>query len=300
MNGLPSAAPAEELLARVTSLTGTSPRSWTPVTRGYTGAERWVVCNEDDSSCFVKAATDPDTAGWLRAEMAVYDNVAADWLPAVVGWEDDGERPLLLLEDLSRANWPPPWSEGLVERVLELLELVHATSPPPGAPPLEALREELSGWSRVADDPAPFLSLGLCSAAWLEGALPFLLEAQENGVLDGDELVHADVRSDNLCFVGARTVLVDWNWAARGNGSFDAAAWAPSLDAEGGPPPAHVLQDEPELAAMVCGYFASKAGLEPPSPGSRVREIQLVQLRVALPWVAGLLALPPPELQAPS
>lgn len=44
----------------------------------------------------------------------------------------------------------------------------------------------------------------------------------------------------------------------------------------------------------MCGYFASKAGLEPPGPGSLVREIQLIQLRLALPWVAGLLAFPPP------
>ena len=269
-----------------------------PVTRGYTGAERWIVSNADGSSCFVKAATDPETAGWLRAEMAVYDNVTADWLPGLLGWEDDGERPLLLLEDLSGGHWPPPWSEGLVERVLGLLERVHATSPPLEIPPLEALREELSGWSRVACDPAPFLSLGLCSPAWLEGALPSLLGAQADAVLHGDQLVHADVRSDNLCFVGTRSVLVDWNWAARGNGKFDAAAWASSLDPEGGPLPARVLPDEPELAALVCGYFASKAGLEPPSPGSFVRGIQLIQLRVALPWVADLLTLPPPSPQA--
>ncbi|MDQ3766134.1 MAG: aminoglycoside phosphotransferase family protein, partial [Actinomycetota bacterium] len=123
---------------------------------------------------------------------------------------------------------------------------------------------------------------------------PSLLQAQEDAVLEGDELVHADVRSDNLCFMGPRTVLVDWNWAARGNGSFDAAAWASSLGAEGGPPPAEVLPDEPELAAMLCGYFASRAGLEPPSPGSLVREIQLIQLRAALPWAGDLLVLPPP------
>ncbi|MDQ3752908.1 MAG: hypothetical protein M3333_08470, partial [Actinomycetota bacterium] len=168
MNWAPQAAPTEELARRVASLAKASLLSWSPVARGYTGAERWVVGNSDGSSCFVKAATDPDTAEWLRAEMAVYGNLTADWLPDVLGWEDDGERPLLLLEDLSGAHWPPPWSEGLVGRVLELLELVHATSPPPEVPPLEALREELSGWSRVADDPAPFLSLGLCSPAWLE------------------------------------------------------------------------------------------------------------------------------------
>lgn len=150
-----------------------------------------------------------------------------------------------------------------------------------------------------ARDPAPFLSLGLCSRAWLEAALPLLLEAQDDAVLEGDELVHADVRSDNLCFAGRRSILVDWNWAARGNGSFDAASWASSLTAELGPPPAKVSPGQPELAALLCGYFASKAGLAPPSPGSLVREIQFTQLRVALPWAAGELALPPPAPRPP-
>lgn len=292
-------APPDGLAHRVTSLMSAAPRSWRPVARGYTGAGRWVVDNADGSSCFVKAATDAETSEWLRAEMAIYGNLAADWLPRVLGWEDEGGMPILLLEDLSGAHWPPPWSGGLVERVLELLELVHSSSPPSDIPPLEALREELSGWSRVARDPAPFLSLGLCSRAWLEAALPLLLEAQEDAVLEGDELVHADVRSDNVCFAGARSILVDWNWAARGNGAFDAAAWASSLTAERGPPPAQISPDQPELVALLCGYFASKAGLAPPSPGSLVREIQLTQLRVALPWVVGELALPPPEARPP-
>lgn len=57
-----------------------------------------------------------------------------------------------------------------------------------------------------------FVSLGLCSLEWLETALPVLMEAEKDAVLDGKELVHLDIRSDNICFVGDRVVLVDWNW----------------------------------------------------------------------------------------
>jgi len=142
MNEVPSAARTGELAGRVASLTKTSPRSWSPVTGGYTGAGRWVVRNSDGSSCFVKAATDENTAEWLRAEMAIYGGLSAEWLPEVLGWDDDGERPLLLLEDLSGALWPPLWSEDLVERVPRLLELVHATSPPNEVPPLGSAPKE--------------------------------------------------------------------------------------------------------------------------------------------------------------
>ncbi len=152
MNEAPSAARTGELAGRVASLTKTSPRSWSPVTGGYTGAGRWVVRNSDGSSCFVKAATDENTAEWLRAEMAIYGGLSAEWLPEVLGWDDDGERPLLLLEDLSGALWPPLWSEDLVERVLRLLELVHATSPPNEVPPLGSAPKEVPrrpGSSRI-------------------------------------------------------------------------------------------------------------------------------------------------------
>jgi hypothetical protein len=36
------------------------------------------------------------------------------------------------------------------------------------------------------------------------------------------------VRSDNLCFVDGRTVLVDWNLACTGDGCFDVAFWLPA------------------------------------------------------------------------
>jgi hypothetical protein len=68
-----------------------------------------------------------------------------------------------------------------------------------------------SGWQRVSEDPAPFLGLGLTSDRWLEAALPALMGASAALRLQGDQVVHLDVRSDNLCFVPRGAVLVDWN-----------------------------------------------------------------------------------------
>src|SRR5207302_5996716 len=116
----------------------------------------------------------------------------------------------------------------------------------------------------------------------------------EEAPLEGDDLLHFDVRSDNLCFVGGRAVLVDWNLACRGNGWFDVAFWLPSLRLEDGPQPWEVLPDAGALAAVVAGFFAARAGLPPPSGAPTVREFQLRQLEVALPWATRELGHAPP------
>ncbi len=217
-------------------------------------------------------------------------------MPKMLGLHDDPERPLLLLEDLSAAHWPPPWEPGEVERLLETLNRVASIRPlPRDLRSLEDDRPRLAGWAQIARDPDPFLALGLCSADWLAQALPILLRAQDAAVLAGDELVHNDVRSDNVCLLPDRVVLVDWNEPRRGNADFDTAFLAPSVRLEGGPLPEEIATDGP-LTALVSGYFGANAGLPliPDAPG--VRKIQLRQLRIALPWVARALGLPPPDL----
>ncbi len=94
----------------------------------------------------------------------------------------------------------------------------------------------------------------------MSGALNRLLAADDAAVLDGDALVHADVPSDNLSFLGSRNLLVDWNGACRGSAAFDVAFWLPSLHAEDGPPPEAVADVDPSLAALVAGYFAASPG----------------------------------------
>jgi hypothetical protein len=78
----------QALAARIKALTGRGPRSWQRVERGYTSAARYVVGFTDGSSAFVKAAVDAQTASWLRQEQAVYDRVAAPFIPKRIAWED--------------------------------------------------------------------------------------------------------------------------------------------------------------------------------------------------------------------
>jgi hypothetical protein len=291
------AKPPDDLRLRVSALAGREPAAWRPVAGGYTPAERWVVTYEDGSTAFVKAASavNPDTARWLRDEYEIYRSLEATFLPKLLGWDDDGNvGPILLLEDLSAGNWGPGWSPDRVDRVLQTLEAIHRSPAPPAIRTLESDRAAFQGWPQVADDPEPFLRLVGASDAWAARALPVFAQAEAAAVFAGDDLLHLDVRSDNICFMGERTVFVDWNWACAGNGRLDVVSWLPSLALEGGPRPDEIVDDEPELGAVIAGFFASRA-VQPEIPTApRVRTIQKAQLAVALPWAARMLGLPPP------
>jgi hypothetical protein len=261
---------------------------------GRSGAGCWTIHFADGASAFAKAATDEDTAGWLRTEHLVYSRLTESFVPRLLGWDDDGRNPLLLLEDLSRARWPPPWSEDRIAAVRETLARVAAVRGWNGE--IEFLapqRDWLSGWTAVAADPMPFLRLGLCSGRWLERALPILLEVQAAAPLAGEDFLHFEVRSDNLCFAGDRCVLVDWSRPRIGAGEMDVARWLPSLQAEGGPPAETVLPGGAAYAALLSGFWAARAGKPPSRRRPQVRSWQLKMLRVALSWAVRALGLAP-------
>jgi hypothetical protein len=163
-----------DLAERVTAAVGVETVEFrSPKGEGYTNNERRLVRLADGGTAFVKAAVDDLTAEWLRDEWRVYAVVRAPFLPALLGWHDDGERPVLVLEDLSAAYWPPPWSSEHVASLLAALEMVAKSSPPAGLPSLESMRTELAGWELVADDREPFLSLGPRRAGWMRRSLRF-------------------------------------------------------------------------------------------------------------------------------
>ena len=266
-----------------------------PVAGGYSTAERLVVTLDDGRSVFAKCGHEPPLDAFLHDEHRFYCAVEAEFTPRFLAFLAE-HPPVLVLEDLSDAHWPPPWRPGDVDAVLETFAAVHATAPPRTLPPIEGVAGRLTdGWQQIADDPAPFLALGVCSREWLDDALPALLRAAAAARIGGDELIHLDVRSDNVCIRDGRAILVDWNQACVANGDLDVAAWLPSLYTEGGPRPDDILPGAGEFAALLAGFFGARAGLPPPPTAPHVRPIQLTQLRVALPWAARALGLPEPR-----
>jgi hypothetical protein len=290
----------ERLLRRTVS-------SVQPVAGGYTSTHRLRVQFVDGLSVFAKIGVCSTTSEWLRQEYKVYAVLFGDFMARVITWDDvdtwtyDGQdyegHPVLVLEDLSRANWKVTWTKNNVELVRQVLSRVHAQRVPKGLPTLESLRHELASWHLVAKEPARFLQLGLVSKKWLQTNIDKLIAAEDAAELEGSELLHFDIRSDNLCILDHRVILVDWNWACIGNGKADLAAWLPSLRAEGGPDPESLLPQQGELAAIMAGFWAYRAGQPPLGNDNGVRELQLKQLKVALPWCARALKLEPPDGQ---
>jgi hypothetical protein len=272
-----------EAVARAEALLGNEAETWARVMRkGYSSNEHWTATFADGTNAFLKLAHIDPSPQWLRAEAAILATVQGRSVPRFIAFED-GRDPLLVLEDLMPARWPPPWLEGDVEAVLAALaEISQAHA---DVPLLE--EEDWNGWRAIAADPEPFLSTGLRDAVWLERMLPILVAATDSAPLAGDSLLHCDVRSDNLCLKDGRVVLVDWNHARIGNPRFDVAFWLPSLVLERGPRPQRFGVDE--LAPVVAGFFAARAGLPRPAGAPRVREFQRAQAVVALDWVEAVL-----------
>jgi hypothetical protein len=277
---------------RVAAAVGEPIRSVVQVeTRGYAEAFHAIAEFEDGTTAFVKAGAEEITSEFLRDELRFYKSVRAPFMPELLGY-DESDPPLLVIEDLSGARWPPPWEGATIEAVRSMLAAVAATPPPNWVVPIANEPEWLlGGWADVERDSVPFLRLGLRSAAWLDRALPALRAAAERAPIAGDALMHLDVRSDNLCLAERGAVLVDWNFVHTGNPDLDVAGWMPSLNLEGGPLPEQILPGAGELAAALAGYFLSRAGLAPPPTAPRVREFQRAQGEVALAWAWRELAI---------
>jgi hypothetical protein len=266
-----------------------------PVHRGYTPVRRDIVSLANGRTAFVKTAVDERTAGWIRREIHAYHHLPVPHVPQLLGFDSKGEQPLLVLEDLRHAHWPPPWSREDIELVLEA-KAALASMPFDGLESVTTFQPEFGRWwHHVAADPEPFLQLGLVSKEWLEQHIDTLLQEADKAALEieGEALLHFDLRSDNLCLLDGRAILIDWNCACLGNPQLDLASWMPSLAAEGGALPEEILPGWVAGGILIAGYFASQAGLPIIPNAPFVREVQQSQLREALPWIQRMLELAP-------
>lgn len=284
-----------ELVRRIGGLVGARVESYRRVEGGYTPALR-LLCETAAGRLFAKVGTTPGTRESLRREIHVYRSISGDFMPRLLAASDEESEPVLVIEDLSAHHWPPPWDSRQIEMTLAQIESMHGarTALETYAQVHGAVGE---GWREVAEDPVPFLALGVADAGWLEASLPALMRSEESCPTAGDSLTHFDLRSDNICLKSGRAVFVDWNGACLSNPRLDLGFWLPSLAYESGVEPEKVLPDAPEVAALVSGYFAARAGLPEISDAPRVRAVQRRQLATALPWAARALGLPPPTIK---
>jgi aminoglycoside phosphotransferase (APT) family kinase protein len=287
-------APTSELRALLASALGKEPVHWYRPRTGLSAARRFVVRFADGSSAFVKAAVDDATDQWLRTEHEILSCVRGSFVPRALAWVESGERPVLVIEDLSGAHWPADhhpvtWKSGQFALLFATLREVAAVTPPASLPAAEAgFRPQ---WPSIAHEAEEFLALGLYSESWFRGAIDGLLAAENSVPLAGSALVHGDVRSDNVCFAGDRTVLVDWGQALRGHPHHDLTTALSTLPLEGGPDPFDILPEGGAWAAYHAGRSARFAYRETNAPEWFRNVVKRIST-ICLTWAARSLDLP--------
>ncbi|HLO97502.1 MAG TPA: aminoglycoside phosphotransferase family protein [Fimbriimonas sp.] len=291
-----------EILHRVSNLLGGPVEPVSFPSGGYTPALRFVVAR-GESTFFVKVGVTEMTAAQLRVEIDNYHILKGSFVPELIAFDRDSDPPIMVIEDLSSATWPPPWTDDLVDKVVETIDELHQSDNHPKPlewepdDPADPFGGVADNWRGIAAAPEEFLSTGVATKAWLDHALPSLIAAEDMVSWTSENtFCHYDLRSDNLCITNRGVKFVDWNFCCHGNPQLDLGFFLPSLQFEGGPSPETILPGAPEVAATVAGFMALRAGQPIIPDAPRVRVVQYQQLTTALPWAARVLDLLPPDL----
>ncbi len=261
-------------------------------TSGFTPGFASILTAADGSQAFIKAASKvaqaevaASYAEEIRKVVLFGDSIPApklEWFSREQSWV------LLGYEAVPSRQPRRPWRPAELERALTLAEtIVGATSPTPAGLDLKPLLEDcptlVTGWDSVP-------------SSW-----PHRDEAAELASIlaaePGAQVVHADLRDDNILFAeDGRTLACDWNWPALGY------AWQDSLDllisAHGdGLDAASVLRNrsltadvEPELIdawlAGMCGFMLDACQLPVPPTSPHLRTHNRWTAEAAWSWLA--------------
>ena len=241
---------------------------------------------------FVKAALADSAKAALRREVKAYEALGKhDFLPKYYGVLEAGDCVALLIESPQGAHWPPPWSAENVERIQKTLEGVSCSVAPELDTPISAFEGMLSGWQRLEREERLRLAEDRLQLApgTLQRNIRHLIALSEQALQPSGELLHFDVRSDNVCFrANGAPLLLDWSWWCRGQVGNQLAAWGASLSRETNQDVWTIgLDVRPEHVALVAGYFAQYFGI-PYEGASHVRPLQARQAEIAVGWLQHL------------
>ncbi|GGC12272.1 phosphotransferase family protein [Cellulomonas carbonis] len=294
---------------RIAELAGADVVSETTATNGFSPGFASRLELGDGTEVFVKAVSaehNPTSPHLARAEAAVTAVLPPEArAPELLWWHDDGTWVLLGSRAVDGDAPGAPWVQADLDRALGAVADLSDVRAPAGFRPLPGLLDEVvTGWARLADDPAALalvLDVVPEHAHWLERSLPVLVERSGTAAAAcaGDRLVHGDLRGDNMLLDGHEVWLVDWAHAAVGCAWFDLVAMLPSVAMQGGGAPAELFAGHPAavgadggdvraVLAGITGYFLESA-VRPAPPGiPNLRAFQLGQGRAALEWLRSL------------
>lgn len=229
-----------DLRSAVEAAAGAPVRSATSQPGGFSPGFASVLRLADGRSVFVKAvngARNPDSPDLHRREArtlaALPTTVPA---PRLLWSHDDGDWVALMTEAVDGVPPAQPCRPEELETFLATVaELVERLTPAPI--PAPSIQEEFAttftGWRRMAGGPGGAVQLG----QWARRRLATLaeIEATWPEAADGDTLLHADLRADNVLLTGdGAAVVVDWPHACTGAGWLDLLFAIPSIVMHGG------------------------------------------------------------------
>ncbi|MCA1219172.1 phosphotransferase [Streptomyces sp. 8L] len=267
---------------------------------GFTAGLAARLLLGDGRRVFVKGIpTGHPLAGMYEQEAAVAAAVPSGFSSPALLWSGRFEDWVLLLFDDVDGRHPSlaPGSADLPGVLATVASMGEVLSPCPyGAarPVAEAMARVSNCWRTLAADPPSDLS------AWCVRHLPGLVEMETRwmSVAEGDTLLHADLRPDNMVREHASGVIhvVDWAFGYRGAAWFDIAWLVPYLIMEGHSPvsaeqtlagiPAWRSADPDAVTALaisVAGHW-ELARRRPSRP--RLRAYQKREALAALAWTA--------------
>jgi hypothetical protein len=250
----------------------------------------------DGTRAFVKAAglaLNHETPGLHRTE----GRIAAALPPGTPAPRlrhsyDDGDWVALVFDEVDGVMPVLPWRPEDLARVLTGLQALAAAMTPcpvPDAPAVTStLAADMLGYQRLLDNP-PDLD------PWERRHLADLtvLAARSLSTMDGDTLLHVDVRADNVLLgPGGSVTFVDWPSASRGAAWIDTVVLAVNAALHGHDPET-VLAGNPLVAGVPpTPFLAGLAGMwhdaarRPAPPGlPTIRGFQRAQGDTALDWV---------------
>lgn len=262
---------------------------------------------EDGRRVFLKAASptpNPLTPEAHRREARITAVLPEEApVPRLLWSHDEGEGGwvVLVFEDVEGRNPAVPWrADELDETLAALSALSELLTPAPL--PTDAVAGAAGDWGVVAGRHW----LGVREErpddldAWSRRCLDRLvaLEAEAPSAVEGDTLLHLDLRADNLLLTPeGRILVVDWPHARVGAPWLDPVFFAPSVAMQGGPSPEELLARHPHgrradpeavtaVVAAIAGFFIGE-GLKSAPPGlPTLRAFQLAQGEEALRWVS--------------
>ena len=267
----------------------------------------------DGARYFIKGAgplPNRDSPGMHRREARVLAAMPGGVAVPRLLWSYDDEETgwvLLVFQDIEGRHPHIPWRLDDLDRVMDgLTRIADALTPSPlpismVGSATDAFARAINGWRQLAEGPPADLDrLDRWSSRNLGRLIE--LESQAPDAVDGDTLLHLDVRADNMLLAENEVWLFDWASACVGASWVDAVGFAPSVAMQGGPPPEQVVARHPAArtadpahvtaaVAAVAGYFTHRA-LQPPAPGlPTLRAFQAAQGVVARDWLAQLAGL---------